>query len=466
MQTAGIDDKYSRLERFLDKIDEFQDPKDLNEPFRTLWFRIHGVRGDEASKGKFISDIPSDVDLESSTGSDVEGVGKKSSIEILSPSDVGPTLDMKVDEKDKKGKIKFKAASGDELETVKQKEKAAKILVDIRSRMTPLRGMGGEAARLYNELKEIATEYKDGDYEEAMKHGEDMKERLQSEDFRKNLMVYLQKKMKEYKETGADISEAESKFKELAICFKENCDKFIQIAGTTNRMAEDSIKSIVSDVVSDVQVLDEKKKMAIPLKKKVKLVSKSKERKELKSPEEEVEKEREEEEPEPKKEEREPDEEAKPLIKVVKKKITLLPDEEEEEEEDEFVLDEDEYEEESSETDEIPPPKEETTGEENKEENVIDKPEEKTESPPREKIETGKGEKDTAGSNDREELTEAFNKIQNVYNIAVKMHGKGKDVSQLFDLINYAEQARQKGETKTYIGVSHQLENMLLSMQK
>jgi hypothetical protein len=65
----------------------------------------------------------------------------------------------------------------------------------------------------------------------------------------------------------------------------------------------------------------------------------------------------------------------------------------------------------------------------------------------------------------QKEATEAFNRIQLVHKAATAMHKKGKDVGQIFDLLRYAEEARKKGELKSYIGVSKQLESMLLSMQ-
>ena len=68
-------------------------------------------------------------------------------------------------------------------------------------------------------------------------------------------------------------------------------------------------------------------------------------------------------------------------------------------------------------------------------------------------------------SQEKADLEAAFNKIQFVYNVSLKMHNAGKDVSQLFDMITYAETVRQKGETKTYVGVANQLETMLISMQ-
>lgn len=478
MQSAGIDSRYSRLERFLDKIDEVQKPRDLNEPFRTLWFRIHGIKEDEASKMNYSSPIPSDVEVEPSSGPE----GRKRTLEILSPSDVGPTVDMKVEE-EKKERMKFKAASGEELETVKQKEKAAQVLVEVRSKMTPLKGMGGEPAKLYNDLKEMAKSYKDEDFQDVIKQGDIIRGRLESEEFRKNILVYLQKKMKEYRETGADTAMAEDKFKDLASCFKNNCDKFIQIAGETNKMAEEAISSIVSDVVSDVEVLDEGKKMSIPLKKKlktvkrVKTIRKPKVKKKLKPTVEEIEeKEKEEESEKPPKEEETPveenqeeelevdasEEEAKPLIKIVKKKITLVP----EEDEDDFTIEEDEPEEvgEESEEEISPQPEE---GSEEKTETPMEPettPQTIDETEPQQEIQPESAE--GSATEDRDKLTEAYNKIQYVYKVAVKMHEAGKDVTQLFDLINYAEQAREKGDIDTYVGVSKQLETMLISLQK
>jgi hypothetical protein len=82
------------------------------------------------------------------------------------------------------------------------------------------------------------------------------------------------------------------------------------------------------------------------------------------------------------------------------------------------------------------------------------------------------GSKETKGSQVQEvrstesqDLQEAYNRISFVYNAATKMHAAGKDVKQLFDLYNFAEEARKKGDNKIYIGVSKQLESMLLSMQ-
>jgi hypothetical protein len=68
-------------------------------------------------------------------------------------------------------------------------------------------------------------------------------------------------------------------------------------------------------------------------------------------------------------------------------------------------------------------------------------------------------------STESQDLQEAYNRISFVYNAATKMHAAGKDVKQLFDLYNFAEEARKKGDNKIYIGVSKQLESMLLSMQ-
>jgi protein TonB len=63
------------------------------------------------------------------------------------------------------------------------------------------------------------------------------------------------------------------------------------------------------------------------------------------------------------------------------------------------------------------------------------------------------------------EANEAFKRIQLVHKAATAMHNKGKDVGQIFELLKYAEEARKKGDLKAYTGVSKQLESMLLSMQ-
>ena len=73
--------------------------------------------------------------------------------------------------------------------------------------------------------------------------------------------------------------------------------------------------------------------------------------------------------------------------------------------------------------------------------------------------------KAAADGTPNEQITEAFKKYQTAYSISLKMHEKGKDVSTIFDLMKFAEQSREKGDMKTYVGVCNQMESMVLKMQ-
>ncbi|MGA1821479.1 MAG: hypothetical protein ACMUIG_03015 [Thermoplasmatota archaeon] len=480
MQTAGTSDKYARLERFLDNMESVTNPNDLNEPFRTLWFRIHGLTEDEVAGGKgviFSSPGSDGIEVAPSKGVSSGQMAGKGTIEVVSPKDVGPTLEMIVAEKKK---VTFKAASDEDLETVKIKEQAAKVMVDLQQKSAPLKGMGGVGSKLFEQIREVAILYRDDEYMDAMLEAGKITKKLEDDDFKKSIMVYLQKKMKEYQDIGGDLKLAQERFKEMAVSYKEGKSDFISLAGSVNKLCEDAIKGLISEqVVAEVEV-DEKAPpqieqpvVKVPLRKRITTVKTEEKATPELAPSTEIGKEDEEKAPE----ETIHQEEVKPIIKVVKKKIVLVPEEEEEEEEEDFTIDDIE--------EEIPEPDspEETAPEEEAEGSVRETPPASRESPPQtetvekkpEPAEPSEKTPDTdkqtqeappaEKSREKADLEAAFKKIQFVYNVSLKMHNAGKDVSQLFDMITYAESVRQKGETKTYIGVANQLESMLISLQ-
>lgn len=479
MQAAGTSDKYARLERFLDNMESVTNPDDLNEPFKTLWFRIHGLTMDDIASGKgvvFSTPASEGIEVAPSKGMGADQMKGKGRIEVVSPRDVGPTLEMVVAEKKK---VTFKAASGEDLETLKLKEQAAKVMVDLQQKSAPLKGMGGEGSRLFNQIREVAILYRDDAYMDAMKKAGEISRKMDDNEFKKTLMIYLQKKIKEYQDIGGDLNVAQERFKEMAVSFKEQKNDFITLAGAVNKLCEDSIKDLISEqVVAEVEVAEEEPALPeqpvvrVPLRKRITTVKKPVKSTPELAPSPET---KPEEMGEAAPEEQPEGDEVKSIIKVVKKKIVLVP---EEEEEDDFTIDDID--------EDIPEPEgqEETPPEEEVDETVPETPSPQEETPSlpeevqEEKMEAGapakqppeteqKPEEAPAPEKTREaaDLEEAFNKIQLVYNVSLKMHNAGRDVSQLFDMITYAETVRQKGEIKTYIGVAKQLEAMLISLQ-
>jgi hypothetical protein len=455
MVAASGSDRYSRIENFLDKIDGVNDPSNLEEPFRSLWMRVHGdmptLMTDEDKKMSLSSGIGteqlSDVEITSSDGSGLDA-GTKGSIEVVSPKDVGPTVEMKVEKK----KITFKAAGKEDLDALKVKEQAAGKIVNIQRRTSPLKGIGGEAAKITAKVRDMAMLYRDGTYDKVVIYADTIENTITSEDFRKSVLVELQKKITEYEKLGGEMALTKERFKDLGASLKEGKEDFLNLAQATNKLAEDSIKDLVSIeevVLAEVKEAPKKDKSEEPkTAPKKKAVRKVKEKPKLPGESEEV------------KEEAKPEEEEpKPVIKIIKKKVLVIRRHDDPVEE---------------------TPKPVATGDEGEDFSLdLDENGEETEVPKVDKILAGKAKedpvektpepvKDEKAPNDskKEDVDLAYKKIQFVYNASVKLHEKGQNVAQIFEIMNMAEQARQKGELKMYVGLASQLENMLISMQK
>jgi hypothetical protein len=464
MTVSTGSDRYSRIENFLDKIDQVKAPTDLEEPFRSLWMRVHGdmpsLMSEEDVKISLSSGIGteqlSDVEITSSDGPDIEGT-VKGTIEVVSPKDIGPTVEMKVEDK----RVTFKAAGEEDLQAMKVKEAAAGKIVNAQKITAPLKGIGGDAAKITAKVRDIALLYRDGNYDQVVNLANDIEETITGEDFKKSVLVELQKKISEYEGLGGDLTLTKGRFKELGTSLKEGKEDFLNLAQATNKLAEEAIKDIVTieevvlaEVKETSEIVEEKSKKEEAEPKK-KAVPKKKEKPKLPGEAEEVQPEGESKKSEP-----------KPVIKIIKKKVLVVrPREKTEEEEprEPEIQEEAGPGEEEGEDFSIDLGAEEEEDEVPKVDKIMaekEKEDKKKEAPPPQKKEKAKDE------TDKDAVDQAYKKIQFVYNASVKLHEKGKDMAKIFDIMNMAEQARQKGEMKMYIGLADQLENMLISMQK
>jgi hypothetical protein len=477
--TTGTD-RYNRVETFLDNIDQVKDPASLEEPFRSLWLRVHGdmptLMSEEDMQVVLTSGFGtaqlSDVEITSAEGYTFDEASK-GGIEVVSPKDIGPTVEMKVKEE----KVKFKAAGEEDIQRLKAREEAASKVVNIQKLAIPLKGIGGEAARVSEKVRNMAMLYRDGEYEKVTVIADDIERTVKSEDFKKSVLLDLQKKISEYEGLGGDLKVAKERFKEMASALKEDRDDFLALAQATNKLAEESIKDLVTVeevVLAEVpEVKEEPKPEPAPeAGKKPEEPPEKKETPARKKPElpGETSKELEEEE--------EIEVTPKPVIKIVKKKVVVvrkagedfpkltkdedtegssetIPAEGPEEDDgspDDFSIDLENEEDEEADEDEEPVPK-------------VDEiiKEEKKPKPEQKKEEVKSPQKEGPG---KEAVEAAFKKIEFVYKASVSMHEKGKDVSQIFDMMKMAEESRQKGDMRMYVGIAGQLENMLISMQK
>ncbi len=459
--------RLERVEKFLDSIDKVTTPNDLQEPFRSLWLRAHGEKptlmSDERQEamlsGGFSQELFGDVEISSAE----KRPDSKGSIEFISPKDVGPTIEMEVEE----NKVTFKMAADKDLKNIEAKEKAANGMIELQNHIKPLSGLGGEVAKVCEGITDIARDYKDGNFGKAMDLSRILKKKVDTDDFRRSVVVELQKKIGEYSELGGDTTKAKDKFKELAISLKDGDQDFILIAGDVNALAEYAIKDIVEEeVIVQVKGAHEEKeapKTKRTLKRKIvqKLPEKTEEKE---APKEEKIILDEEEGPDPV-------EEDKPVIKIVTVK-KLVPVQKVRKERKEYrkqikkdiPKDKPKVELEKDETPEKPIVKEETVEEEISAPEV--EPEAEVREIKKEKAPMEKAEHEaSADGTPVGSIQNAYKKYQFVYNASIKMNEAGKDVSQIFDLMTFAEQARQKGEMKTYVGVCNQMETMLIQIQ-
>ena len=517
---AGVTSgRMERLERFLDDLDNVKNPYTIEEPFRTLWFRVHGQDPGKVSDGGELpppsamvdsdtSDMGTDLDdieVTPASKEDIKGLedgSRKGRIEIISPKEIGPTIEMKIQEKEK---VIFKAAVGDDLKAAKTKEDAAKKLMDIQNRASPLKGMGGDAGKIYDLIKEMAVYYRDGSYENVNDLAKEIEDRLDDREFRKSVFLYLKGKIDDYEKVGGDLTRARESYKELATSFKEQRDDFISIVGACNALVEDSVKDILSESAS-VEVVSvrplpgksetkavtphkkiEKQKVAakkiikrpvprakpdpkpvIPVKR---AVEKPKQDLEIEVPAEEKGSPAREtpkesvpqviSTPQPDQKQQETGK-VKPLpvirTKVVKKKLVPLVPKAEAQGDPKIPERSTEPEPETS----PPQPKQDEPRE-----TPAPGPEvEQKATPPKEAAPSPQPKSQPKPEDvPTEKVDAAFKKIQFVYDVAMKMHESGKDVSQIFDMLNYAEKVRAEGDMKIYIGVSDQCETMVIELQ-
>ncbi|RLF69354.1 MAG: hypothetical protein DRN57_00935 [Thermoplasmata archaeon] len=492
--------RMEHIERFLDNIDKVGNPSELREPMRSLWLRIHGEmptmmseerRSEVLSRG-FSKGTFGDVDI-----SEADRGGLKGSIEVISPSELGPTVEMEVEER----KVTFRKADEETLKNIQAREKAANLMIELQNQVKPLSGLGGEVAKVWEGITDIARDYREGSFEKAADMGMILKKKLEADEFKKSVIVQIQKKLSEYEELGGDVSDAKARFKDLAQSLKSGDRDFISLAGEVNALAEEAIKDIVTEEVvaevkeppspkvspkrtlrkkevpglpegeeeegpGDEMVLDEEGEE--PGSEKPDLTE---EKEEVKPPSA----------PSAKAEEAPSDEEEKPVIKIVtvKKLVPVKKAMKEKREYREQVKKDEEASLEAAAQDVSPSTEESvpSTGvETGKEDEIEEKPVRETEpeaeakQPSPEKTgETPAGKESSEGKKKDvpsvEEVKKAYEKYQFVYNASLKLHEKGRDVSQLFDLMNFAEQARKKGDMKMYVGVCSQMESMLISLQ-
>ncbi|MEA3559298.1 MAG: hypothetical protein U9R75_08605, partial [Candidatus Thermoplasmatota archaeon] len=463
----------------------------------------------------------SGVEIESSEGLDIEKIkgSKSGSIEVVSPSDVGPTIEMKVE----KNRVKFKAAGEDEIKALKAREDAAQKIVSVQKLTSTLKGIGGDASRIIENVRNMAISYRDGKYDAVISGAEKIEERMASEETKKSIIVQLQKKVSDYEEIGGDLTMAKERFKQMVVSLKEGKDDLYSLAQSTNKMAEDAIKDLVTveevELAEPVQVKEEKEPKKPAKEEKPKAVRRIVRKKqelpgdaaEDTSPEEE------------------PEAEPKPVIKIIKKKIIVIRTHDEvetddgsedpsdlEDDDEEFSLDLD-VEEDLSDLDDgmdnivgsadpdetVDSPnlrsgdfgdpsdlrgsvREEKSdeGEElvkdteqkpqvrevNPEPEVRPAPEVSAQPDPtprkEEPAQQAPERKEASPGTKEDEIKNAFKQYQFVYNAALKLHSAGKDVTQIFDLYSYGESARQKEDMKTYVGIGKQLQDMLIALQK
>jgi len=538
MSTPTDTETIPRLERFLDDLHTVRDPGSLEEPFRSLWYRVHGYEPDNPqSMSRFereigvsggvgssmetmegVEFIPSDTDIGDTA------TARKGRIEVISPKEVGPTLDMTIPEEKR---VTFKAAGEKEIMRARTKEDAARKMVELQKKAAPIKGMGGEAGLLFDSIREVALKYREGEYDEAAEKAQSLIERIDDTSFRKDLMVYLKDKISDYGKAGADLTDAISKFRDMAEALKEGSGEFLALAGSVNKMAEDAIKGIVTDSVTAevVQVKegeeepDKEEEKGVPEPsagvegppqaptRKVKITKKLKVEKERRSvgKEEKGEQtdtqappagkrtpEAESKEPhsavEPSEMEREdedgertedPREDEKKVLKtqIVKKKLVkLVPTEPQPSREGKGTQPPDEQASPEG-SEQMGMGGEEETAEEAVKEPGLQGNESLTgevaeQDPPAEENERGGGEgQDREAPPEQKEgvppekVKKAFDKLQFTYKVALKMHEAGRDVSQIFDLLNYAETVRDKGDMRAYTGIADQCESMIIKLQ-
>lgn len=446
---------YDKLEAFLDDVDRIRDPGSLEEPFRTLWLRVHGLdmssmRNVTAPSGGPVQDLmPATVEIAPSKGLDpstIERAGTIKRIEVLSPSEVGPTVEMKVEER----KIKFRMADSKEVRSSNLKRDAGNLMVGLQAKLVPLTGLGGEVPSLQEKMKLVATSYKEADYERVFSIIKELDDKLSSEEFKKDILIRVQRRMSDYQSLGADTTRMKEQFRSLAVSLKEGKVDFYPLVSTMVKELEESIKGLsIEEVAVEVIEVAEEVPEGPPA---PEALEKPAEPARAGPP------------PAPaaasplepategtgaegSKTPPAGGEELRPVVRFVKRKLTIIP------EGPEAVREGGEppmpgTTAPTSATETSPPPVETTQVGASKEESAPRPTPEEEEKAARQK-----------------EATEAFNRIQLVHKAATAMHKKGKDVGQIFDLLRYAEEARKKGELKSYIGVSKQLESMLLSMQ-
>ncbi len=441
---------FEKLERFLDDVDQVRDPGSLEEPFRTLWLRVHGLdpsslEGLSVREGGPVQDlIPSTIEVTPSTGLDpstLERTGKIKRIEVLSPQEVGPTFEMKMEDK----KVTFRMADGKEVRSSNLKRDAGNLMVGLQSRLVPLTGLGGDVPALQDMMRQVATAYKDGDYEKAVSICNDIGTRLGSEELKKDILIKVQRRISDYQQLGAELTRSKEDFKALATSLRDNRDDFYTIASTLIKGLEDSVKGLGIEEVSAevVEVAEEVAEVAPPAK--VLKESTIPPKKEVGPVEPLIP-------PQGPSETEAGKDELKPVVKFVKKKLTLVP---------EGTQPLREGVEGPKIPDATPPEPKKAPAPSTERPTTEPKLEEKaSQAPAPQEVVV---DEDKAAK--QKEATEAFNRIQLVHKAATAMHKKGRDVGQIFDLLRYAEEARKKGELKVYIGVSRQLESMLLSMQ-
>jgi hypothetical protein len=466
----GVDSsKYDRLARFLDGLDR-ADPNALEEPYRSLWFRIKDldprsirtVRTETAGPAQAAIDV-SDFVIDESEPVEVASLGgRERRIEVISPSQVGPTFEMKVETKPK---VTFKAAGDDEVETVRRKETAAKCLLQVQEALVPLKGVDGEAKTLFSKNKDMAKHYREGDYVEVEAISKAIISTLASQEFRQSMMLRLQKKLKEYEEAGIEMGPARERFKQLAASYKEDRPDFASLAGACNKLAEDAARAVLGDPEeAEVIVAEIVKGPMVPAASSIaetakKEITHTPPKQEVHTPPSSTIGPSSEPRPvevapapvqAPPTEVPKPAEDLKPIIKIVRKKLVAVDDEGGAPQ---TVLSPAA----STEPAVSAPPVEKLVP------RTETAPQAKTApaaAPPSEKKKVQE-----VKNTESDDLQEAYKRIMSVYNAASKMHAAGKDMNQLFDLYNFAEEARKKGDNKIYIGVSKQLESMLISMQ-
>ena len=517
MALASESKRYKELVSFLDRLPMTSCPEGVDESFRSLWRRIQGEGGMSVSVGRRSGAGTVEIASSVKTGTD-EGKGR---IEVFSPSSVKPAVEMKIEEK----KVTFKAAGEKERETVRAKEDAAKLMIELQKKGAPIKGIGGDAARLFEKVRRVAVLYREQDYIKARKLAGLLMERLDNVEFKTSISQYLVKKVDEYSQIGADVTEPKNQLDDMMKDLPAQ-DDFHQKAGNINRMLEDSIKGIITESV-DVEIVEaevvaeaespetmvtavteEKPK---PKKTITRRVVKRSVKSKKEAPPPSVEKE-----PQVKTEEKEGEipkpetipqpqmDEPKPIIKIVKKKLvpveeehsdqSVVPEEKEktvstssnvqvEEEKEEKVVSTTskvQVEEESvSPSVDVESPKvavkkttlkvvkkqEDSVQEKQEPESAVSK---STVSPDNAgvKSDTPKvGGKAETGGISADEIKEAFERLQVIYNAALKLHKSGKDVSQIFEMIKMAEEASGNGNHRMYVGISKQCESMLIKMQ-